>query len=599
MIHIPRFLAILPAAVLALECHPEGPLVPRPHDLRSSDAFQAVLQNLTSILDSSFDGKIQAGFDTQNTSISIGIVSFSQPEPDVPVWEYHRLSAENVNGTRELSRHSQYLIGSVSKAITDAIFLQSGMSGDDPVTKYLPSLDDERSFISWNNITLKALAGQVSGIVPNYGFSEYYYLKEYFETLGFPRINDSSYPECGVIGLSNGQCSKEQLLEGMLLSRPITEPETRPVYSNVAYTLLMYAVEAHTGKNYTELVRDLSESLGMVSTRPSPGDDSVAVIPPLDSTWGSDYGEHAPGGGLVSTLADLSSFMHAILSRSPALATPTRIRSWLKPHAFSGSPTSSVGAPWEIYRPPPELIFPNYNATDNTGGHTVTIISKDGAAYRYHARIALLDEYGAGISILTAGDQGALPIVLDAIYSMVIPALDDVAREEAAGQYVGTFATLAESSAGGAAANATFVLDGLSLKLVGLGRDGNDMLAALSAIWQVTAGGFLPPELGTITRGYRLYPSDVQRDAVLEDGRHVIEEDWRLEWGAELTGMETGLPGKGISNGDCRSWAVTDWIYYGQESLDRVVFVKNASTGGVIGLHVPFLRAGIMIRHDS
>jgi len=112
----------------------------------------------------------------------------------------------------------------------------------------------------------------------------------------------------------------------MLTSQPIAPPETRPVYSNIAFTLLMYAVEAHTGKNYSELVSGLSASLNMSSTRPSPGDDSFAVIPSVPNTWGSPYGESVPGGGLVSTLADLSSFLHAILSRSPALAPVTRIR---------------------------------------------------------------------------------------------------------------------------------------------------------------------------------------------------------------------------------------------------------------------------------
>jgi CubicO group peptidase (beta-lactamase class C family) len=112
----------------------------------------------------------------------------------------------------------------------------------------------------------------------------------------------------------------------MLNSNPIAPPETRPVYSNVAFTLLMYAVEAQTGKNYTELVREFSAALGMPSTRPSPGDEAVAVIPPMDSTWGSDYGDNAPGGGLVSTLGDLSTFMHAILAKSPALASVTKIR---------------------------------------------------------------------------------------------------------------------------------------------------------------------------------------------------------------------------------------------------------------------------------
>ncbi|KAK4164768.1 beta-lactamase/transpeptidase-like protein [Cladorrhinum sp. PSN259] len=592
MVRLSKALIIMRAAALALECHPDGPLVPRPRQLEQSATFQEVLANLTTTLDAAFQGKIRAGFDTQNTSISIGIVSFDQAEADIPVWEYHHLSAENVNGTKSLDRHSQYLIGSISKAITDAIFLRSGVSPDDPVTKYLPSLADEKSPTRWENITLGALAGQASGVVPNYGFSEYYYLKDYFEALGLPHIDNVSYPECGVIGL-NGPCSKEQLLKGMLMSHPIAPPETRPVYSNVAFVLLMYAVEAQTGKNYTELVREFSASLGMRSTRPSPGDDALAVIPPMPSTWGSNYGDHAPGGGLVSTLADLSSFMHAILAKSPALAPATRIRSWLKPRLFSGSPSSSVGSPWEIYRPPPALIFPAYNATQDTGGHTVTILSKDGAAYSYHARIALLDEYGLGLAVLTAGDQSALPPVLDAMYRLVIPAVDVVAREQAIARYVGSFANSA-SGDDAVAANATLVMDGQLLRLVGLGRGGQDITAALGEMWRVTAGQFLPSELGEITRGYRLYPAEVEREVTLEDGRRVVEEDWRFEWGVDMSGLETDLPGKGISDGDCRSWTVTDWIYYGQQPVDRLVFVRDAETGDVVGLEVPFLRTGVM-----
>ena len=45
--------------------------------------------------------------------------------------------------------------------------LRSGINVDDPVTKYLPSLADDKSLIRWENITLGALAGQVAGVVPN------------------------------------------------------------------------------------------------------------------------------------------------------------------------------------------------------------------------------------------------------------------------------------------------------------------------------------------------------------------------------------------------------------------------------------------------
>ena len=41
------------------------------------------------------------------------------------------------------------------------------------------------------------------------GFSEYYYLKDYFESLGFPHIDDDAFADCGIIGL-NGGCTRER-----------------------------------------------------------------------------------------------------------------------------------------------------------------------------------------------------------------------------------------------------------------------------------------------------------------------------------------------------------------------------------------------------
>ena len=113
----------------------------------------------------------------------------------------------------------------------------------------------------------------------------------------------------------------------MLISDPVAPPYTRPVYSNIAFTLLAYAVEEYTGKSYAQLVRELGAALNMPSTRPSPGNDSLAVVPAVPNNWGADYADGVAGGGLVSTVADLSSFMHAVLTRSEELrASPTKIR---------------------------------------------------------------------------------------------------------------------------------------------------------------------------------------------------------------------------------------------------------------------------------
>ncbi|GAB1317986.1 Beta-lactamase-like protein 2 [Madurella fahalii] len=587
-----KVLAILEVVALTLGCHPEGPPVPRPRRLKQSTTFQQALSGLSKTLDNALAGKIKAGFDIHNISFSIGITSFDQPQSDPLVWEYHHLSPANVNGTKSIDKHSQYLIGSISKAITDTLLLRSGINYDDPVTKYLPSLANNESLIAWEDITLRALAGQVAGVVPNYGFSEFYYLKDYFEYLGFPLLTNSSYPECGVTAMDTGGCNKEQLLQGMLISDPVAPPQTRPVYSNIAFTLLAYAVEEYTGKTYSQLIRELSLALNMPLTRPSPGNDTLAVIPAVPNNWGSDYGDGVAGGGLVSTVADLSSYMHAILTKSPALATPTKIRAWLKPHTFTGA-TGFQGSPWEIFRPNPALLFPTtYNATSHTGGHTVTITGKDGVAYNYRSRISLLDTYGLGLTILTAGDQSALPILFKAVISTLIPAIDATALEQAAEEYSGVY--VENNATSNLTANATVVMDGPSLRLLGLTRNGKDIILGLNEIWKYSLSPLLAAEMAKTTGVYRIYPAEIYREEVI-NGRMVVKEDWRFEWGLEENSeMETDLPGRGISEGECKSWKLVDWLYYGGQSVDRLVFVKDGETGEVVGLEVPFLRTGVL-----
>ncbi len=67
--------------------------------------------------------------------------------------------------------------------------------------------------------------------------------------------------------------------------------------------------------------------------------------------------------------------MHSILGRT-VLDTPTKVQEWLQPREFAGSVNSFVGTPWEIFRPPPELVFPLYNASSGENGHTVTALPR-------------------------------------------------------------------------------------------------------------------------------------------------------------------------------------------------------------------------------
>ncbi|KAK6211355.1 beta-lactamase family protein [Colletotrichum tabaci] len=364
-----------------LDCRPEGPAVPRPLNLANSNTFQLALSSFEEQLEQALSAKTNAGWVVENTSFSLAVVSTDQGPPSKPLWEFHHLASNSVNGTKDLTGNSQYLIGSVSKVLSTLVLLKSGLNLDSTITDYIPELNDTSSSILWANVSLRALGSHLSGAPSNYGFSEYYYLKEYFESLGFPTLNESAFGPCGVTGL-NEACTKAQLLEGMLRSYPTAAVMERPAYSNVAFTIFIMAVEQATGMSYSELLHTLvSGPLGLTNTLVSPGVSSRAVIPPVDNGWGSDYGINAPGGGLVSSLSDLSALAHGILSRK--VLSPAKTREWLKPHAFAGSPHSFVGLPWEIFRPP-NLVPEN--------PHPVAIYAKSGGAYGYRSQLAILDE---------------------------------------------------------------------------------------------------------------------------------------------------------------------------------------------------------------
>lgn len=81
----------------------------------------------------------------------------------------------------------------------------------------------------------------------------------------------------------------------MLEIKPVVNPYDRPLYSQLSFQLLAYVMNATLGKNYAELLDELVITpLNLTNTGVSPGNDSRAVVPPLDNSWGADYGDNAP-----------------------------------------------------------------------------------------------------------------------------------------------------------------------------------------------------------------------------------------------------------------------------------------------------------------
>jgi hypothetical protein len=280
----------------------------------------------------------------------------------------------------------------------------------------------------------------------------------------------------------------------------------------------------------------------------------------------------------------LSIFIHNILNRS-ILPTDTAVREWLKPSSATGSPLSLVGMPWEIYRAPD--LTPNHP-------HTIDLYGKGGAAYGYHNQMAVIDELGVGVVVMTAGSANAANIIYDAVLTALVPALDEVARLEAKERFVGTYDNVGSGS--GVPFNVTVGLDNDSMVLAGVHRNGTDMLASYLELWGATVGRFLEI-LPTLAR---IFPVDVITEDTISRGdgteNAVLRQDWRIEWEMGFAGS-TDLPGagpEGLSSRNCLGWSLTDWLYYGNEALDRIVFVTDKVGGEILGVEVPFLRSGLL-----
>lgn len=375
-----------------------------------------------------------------------------------------------------------------------------------------------------------------------------------------------------------------EYIVGLKDSHPVAPPMQRPVYSNVAFTLLMYAVSAATDQTYSQVLYEyITGPLGMVNTYASPGLLNSSVVPPVDNSYGFWFGDATPGGGLVSSLSDLTSFVYRIITYT-IFDSPMAVRQWLQPRSFAGSRHSFFGMPWEIYRPPPNAVFPNYDPETETGGHTFSVFTKDGAAFGYRARVSIIDEYSVGLVILAAGDSSAVTIVNDAMIATLIPAIHQAAREQTEELgYVGTFTGCSD-----AAFNGTITIDENSLVLDSLSYNGSDIIHALREIFGVTYKNLIPNyEPGPILR---LYPTEVEVEDETDDRNVVTREDWRFVWDVKRE-RTSDLPGQTVSSYDCLAWEAVDWIYYGSEAVDRIVFVKDPRTSEVLWMEVPFLRS--------
>lgn len=171
-------LAVATTALAGPNCPPQGPVYEKRYDFRDSDSMQAAIANLTATF-TAWDQNNSSAIRANTTSYSIEVFSTSEENPLLFSWHHTAASlaeaTKNTSGVRETGPDAVYRLGSLTKVFTVYTWLvQDGdVKWNEPITKYVPELavaadlakDDPVEHVAWDEVTIGALAGQLSGAI--------------------------------------------------------------------------------------------------------------------------------------------------------------------------------------------------------------------------------------------------------------------------------------------------------------------------------------------------------------------------------------------------------------------------------------------------
>lgn len=259
--------------------------------------------------------------------------------------------------------------------------------------------------------------------------------------------------------------------------------------------------------------------------------------------------------GLYSTPHDLSTFVRSILSHT--IMSPTHTRQWLKPVAFAGSLSTAVGMPWEITRL--TNITPDNRPID--------IYAKLGSMPGYSAYIVVVPDYGIGASILASGSgddpDGMALALFDILSEIVIPAVDEIMRDEAKGRYVGRYEAVTNTE-GTESSLSLLMDDGPGLKIGDWTNRGKPILEALANERRIPIEDL----------DARIYP-------VGEGNRWRLALDQAGSGSVQISGP----------SGACSQWEKVDNLRYAGLPVDEFRFVVDGDA--ISGIENPGLRVSL------
>ncbi|KAF5684978.1 beta-lactamase-like 1 [Fusarium denticulatum] len=335
-------------------------------------------------------------------------------------------SMKNSLTSGTLNNDTVFRVGSVSKLLTVYILLaEVGMKHmNDPVTKWVPELalvarknkGDHTRKVQWDEVTIGQLSGHMSGISRNFGFFD---MSSFIESTlqnpelyGPPILSKNERPQCSVSDPSLKPCSRKEFFKGITAQSffPITSTANTPVYSNVAYQILAYALEGMTRKPFGKSFQSsLLDPLSVKRTGlEAPKSKENAMIPENEqlSWWNITTADGSPS---------------------------SETRSWMKPITHTADTHMSVGMPWEIRR--------TYIPVGRSGTRVVDLYTKNGAIGLYTTIIVLSPDHEVGFVALIAGTNRAymLSYLPDLLGQTLLPAAENTARDTAVTRFAGTF----------------------------------------------------------------------------------------------------------------------------------------------------------------
>lgn len=161
-------LVLVAPTIVNAACYHPGPSLPPVDRLLNSKSFEQLRTKLDSIIPDILSNP--NGWTTNTTSFALQVTSKNKK-----LWDYYHtapiLGEYEESVPTPVTGDTAFRIASISKSFTVyAVLLENKINLDDPITKYIPELDELQPadslgfYAEWDQITIRSLASQLSGI---------------------------------------------------------------------------------------------------------------------------------------------------------------------------------------------------------------------------------------------------------------------------------------------------------------------------------------------------------------------------------------------------------------------------------------------------